>query len=602
MNISLDFWLILGFAAQGLFAARFIIQWLVSEYKKQSVVPNAFWFLSLFGGLLLFIYAIHRKDPVFILGQGSGLLIYSRNLYLIYRKRSRLMLPDSSTQPKSNHLFVLLASLFIFFNLIQHTDKFPLTGEEDRRCIIAQEMLLSGDFIHPTVFNVPYYKKPPMHNWLIALFNLGDGQVDRVSARLVSILSLLTIGWSLYLFLLKTHPDKALAGFLAVTTNYLMMCEYGNLAETDIILTLFTLLSFLLYLLNPRNLAYIFISSLFMGAGFLTKGLSPLYFYPAVLLTAFLQKDRRFRQVLLILLHFMLSLILPAIWLWLYAENGNLTELVRIFSSEVSEKSVGSVGTFFWHLIYFPLKIFLVLMPWSMVVLFFIKKRIKKDEIYWTSLFMFAISLLIFTLSPESRDRYLMPAFPAFAILCAYHIDPESFPNILLRKSILIILAVASLGISIFGFMQDYLIQAAIFLLMAVWWLFMSKRNLSTLKFGAVLAAFMLVAYMQGLFFYRAQIRFDHEPGVQAIAEKITEPLPIVARPWVSNRTGLFLEAELQRPVYKLPRSNFQSYYYLTYPSKVDSTAEILLTVPYPEDSSRDLILQLIKNTDKKAN
>ncbi|MBU0518097.1 lipid-A-disaccharide synthase N-terminal domain-containing protein [bacterium] len=89
MNFKLDFWLILGFAAQGVFAARFIVQWLVSEYKKQSVVPNAFWFLSLFGGLLLFIYAIHRKDPVFILGQGSGLLIYSRNLYLIYRKRQQ---------------------------------------------------------------------------------------------------------------------------------------------------------------------------------------------------------------------------------------------------------------------------------------------------------------------------------------------------------------------------------------------------------------------------------------------------------------------------------------------------------------------------------
>ena len=86
-NLTWDLWLILGFTAQGLFAARFIVQWLISEHRKKSVVPPAFWFLSLSGGLLLFVYAIHRMDPVFIVGQGSGLFIYTRNIMLIYRKR-----------------------------------------------------------------------------------------------------------------------------------------------------------------------------------------------------------------------------------------------------------------------------------------------------------------------------------------------------------------------------------------------------------------------------------------------------------------------------------------------------------------------------------
>ncbi len=84
-----DFWLVLGFTAQGLFAARFLVQWVISEHRKESVVPPAFWFLSLSGGLLLFIYAVHRMDPVFILGQGSGLFIYVRNIMLIYRKGKR---------------------------------------------------------------------------------------------------------------------------------------------------------------------------------------------------------------------------------------------------------------------------------------------------------------------------------------------------------------------------------------------------------------------------------------------------------------------------------------------------------------------------------
>ncbi|MBP8645348.1 MAG: lipid-A-disaccharide synthase N-terminal domain-containing protein [Syntrophobacteraceae bacterium] len=83
------FWVALGFAAQGLFSARFLVQWIVSERAGRSVVPLAFWILSLVGGALLTLYAVYRKDPVFIVGQAGGLVVYSRNLYLIYRERSR---------------------------------------------------------------------------------------------------------------------------------------------------------------------------------------------------------------------------------------------------------------------------------------------------------------------------------------------------------------------------------------------------------------------------------------------------------------------------------------------------------------------------------
>lgn len=80
-------WLVVGFLAQGLFCARFLVQWIASELKKRSVMPLAFWFLSLGGGLLLLTYAVHRRDPVFILGQSVGLIVYTRNLVLIRRER-----------------------------------------------------------------------------------------------------------------------------------------------------------------------------------------------------------------------------------------------------------------------------------------------------------------------------------------------------------------------------------------------------------------------------------------------------------------------------------------------------------------------------------
>lgn len=80
-------WIGIGFLGQALFSARFIIQWLASERLRQSVVPLAFWWFSLAGGATLLSYALWRGDPVFVLGQGLGLVVYLRNLMLIRQHR-----------------------------------------------------------------------------------------------------------------------------------------------------------------------------------------------------------------------------------------------------------------------------------------------------------------------------------------------------------------------------------------------------------------------------------------------------------------------------------------------------------------------------------
>ena len=81
-----DEWiLILGFAGQGLFASRFLVQWMASERRKESVIPIAFWYLSLGGAAVLFTYALLRHDPVFMLGNATGSFVYLRNLALLRR-------------------------------------------------------------------------------------------------------------------------------------------------------------------------------------------------------------------------------------------------------------------------------------------------------------------------------------------------------------------------------------------------------------------------------------------------------------------------------------------------------------------------------------
>ena len=81
-------WMAVGFIGQAVFSARFIVQWIVSERRKRSVIPVSFWFLSIAGSVVLLTYAIHRRDPVFIMGQAGGMLVYSRNLWMILRGQS----------------------------------------------------------------------------------------------------------------------------------------------------------------------------------------------------------------------------------------------------------------------------------------------------------------------------------------------------------------------------------------------------------------------------------------------------------------------------------------------------------------------------------
>ena len=91
--MSLDWWVALGFLAQALFTARFLVQWIASERAGRSVIPLAFWIFSIGGGLLLLVYALYRKDPVFIAGQAFGVFVYLRNLHFVMRERKATATP-----------------------------------------------------------------------------------------------------------------------------------------------------------------------------------------------------------------------------------------------------------------------------------------------------------------------------------------------------------------------------------------------------------------------------------------------------------------------------------------------------------------------------
>lgn len=98
-------WICVGFLGQAMFTSRFLVQWIASERKGESVLPISFWYLSLAGGTILLVYAISRVDPVIILGQALGVVVYFRNLVLIFRKKNSV--PGEETVSEREEAVVL---------------------------------------------------------------------------------------------------------------------------------------------------------------------------------------------------------------------------------------------------------------------------------------------------------------------------------------------------------------------------------------------------------------------------------------------------------------------------------------------------------------
>lgn len=88
-TLHVNWWTLVGLLGQGLFTARFLVQWISSERARQSVIPEIFWYFSIAGGLIVFVYGVGRDDLVIMLGQGTGIFIYARNLYFIHRNKKQ---------------------------------------------------------------------------------------------------------------------------------------------------------------------------------------------------------------------------------------------------------------------------------------------------------------------------------------------------------------------------------------------------------------------------------------------------------------------------------------------------------------------------------
>lgn len=483
---------------------------------------------------------------------------------------------------------------YLLLTLLAYLPLMRWSHEEARRAIVAQEMLLGGDWAAPTIYQRPYYKKPPFHNWLIALSAGPDGVVAPAGARLVSIVAFGLTGAAVFWLARPLGRRRALLGLAATLTNYLVLCEYASLAEPDAVLTLVTFLAYAAWIRGPAHPGWLALSAALMGMGILTKGVSPLFFYPGALLATALRRERRHGSLLLV--HALLALVLPGLWAAALAARGSWGELVSTAGAEVVDKAAGTVGAFLGHLVTYPARMFMVLLPWSLLALLGFRRPGGSSAtlLRRSSALAALVALAVFTLAAASRDRYLLPAIPFLGLVMAHYVDPD---RLLPRPStvgLFGVLAVAGLvGAGWIG-LKGLFLQAAVLAAAGSVATVLAFRRHRLLEGGALVGALMLTLYAHGVYYERTVRLVPSAPAARQIAAAVARDpgLPVVVEAQVDLiHVAVDLEGLLRRPVHDRAIAQFGRFYLLTNSRFPEPGAREILRIPYPRGDVREIWL-----------
>lgn len=317
-------------------------------------------------------------------------------------------------------LTLLVVSYFVNLSVV------PLHLEEPRRALIALEMMYNNNLIVPTEMGVAYFKKPPLYNWLIvASFKLFG--VSEFSARLITILSMLGMGFLSFLFVRK-YGDKTwgiLSGLLVLVSADLYF-HFSLLAEIDLFYSLLVLASiFAIYHFDKKEQPlrlFLWVYGL-TALGFLTKGFPSLVFVAVSLGIWFLVKRKL--KALLTWQHFtgiILLVVICGSYFLAYAQYNDPSGFARDMWSQSSERTLieKSASDFFIHLVSFPLTVLKDILPASLFLLFLFDRPVRKqwlrNDVVKFCLILFAANILIYWISPGTRTRYVYMLYPLLII------------------------------------------------------------------------------------------------------------------------------------------------------------------------------------------
>ncbi|MBK6965380.1 MAG: glycosyltransferase family 39 protein [Bacteroidales bacterium] len=303
--------------------------------------------------------------------------------------------------------------------------------DEPTRALVAMEMIVSGNYITPTINGEFYYNKPPLYNWIIIGFYKMAGNYSEFTLRLPMIISLLLFGLTIFLFVRKHLGNKQafIVAILFITSGRILFWD-SFLGLIDITFSWLVYGSFMLiFQLHARKkyLALFLISYLLTAITFMMKGLPSLVFQGITLLV-FFSYNREFKK-LFNWRHFAgigLFLIVVGTYYLFYFRYNSLDNVFTTLFSESEKRTIVNYGwvRFVTHLFTFPLEMFYHFFPWSVLWIFFFRKDFRKtlhDHPFLRFNFLvFIFNIIIYWTSPESYPRYIFMLFPPLFTILVY--------------------------------------------------------------------------------------------------------------------------------------------------------------------------------------
>ncbi|MEX0967091.1 MAG: glycosyltransferase family 39 protein [Bacteroidia bacterium] len=326
-------------------------------------------------------------------------------------------------------VLLLIPAFFINLGLM------PLLADESIRAMVSLEMIISGNYITPTMSGEFYYNKPPLYNWILAgLFQL-TGSFSELVVRLPSVVPLLLFGLTIFWFVKKHLGFETgfLAALLTVTCGR-MVVYASMLGHIDLFYSLVTYASFIVIYEGFRKEKWWFLFLVSYGLvsiGFLSKGLPSLVFQGFTLLAYFIIK-KDFKRLFSIqhICGFLLFLLVVGTYFYVYHQYNSLEAYLTTLWTQSSQRTVLEKEWYesFLHLFVFPFDTLYHILPWSLLVIYaarrgFWRLVMKHDFLQFNFIVLFA-NIWVYWLSPETLPRYIFMLYPLiFTIICWFYVQ-----------------------------------------------------------------------------------------------------------------------------------------------------------------------------------
>lgn len=327
-------------------------------------------------------------------------------------------------------VFIYLLFFLLVASLIHRLGLQPLYQEEPRRALIALEMIYNDNYIVPTEFGEFYYKKPPVWNWVIITGYKLFG-VNEFAVRIFSVLSFLALGFLIYrMCKIYIGNQQAIISSLLFLVSIDLYFYFSLLGEIDLFYSLITFASFIaiFHFYEKKNYTLLFVLTYTLSAiGFLTKGFPSVIFLVLSLLTFFIYK-RDFKRLFSFqhILGISLFIVIIGTYFILYNQYNDSFYYLSQLWSRSSKRTLlqENLLNMFHHSYLFPILILRNLLPASLMILFLFQKKflikIRQNKLIEFSFFIFIVNVLVYWISPGTRDRYIYMLYPFPVIILVY--------------------------------------------------------------------------------------------------------------------------------------------------------------------------------------